>query len=386
VINVFQPALGPDEVNAVRDVFESGWIGNGPRTLTFERDFADVIGVDPSHVTSVNSCTEAIWLAIDVLGIGPGDEVVLPSISFVGVGNAVAGHGARPVFCDSDRRTLNPTVSHVAAKVSPKTRAVVVLHYGGYPGDTGAIADFCQDRDLILIEDAACALGSRVGRAACGTLGALGAWSFDAMKIVTMGDGGILYARDVAFVERVRRRAHLGMVNDSGMSQAALGQRWWEFEVDSFSRRSIVNDIAAAIGSAQLSRLGTFLARRRQVVELYNEAFAELGWLHLPPRPDNGHEVSNYMYWVQLSEPARDALAWHLYSREIYTTFRYFPLHLIPSFASEGERLPGAERAARTTLCLPLHQSLTDDDVAQVTSAVIEFGRTEGALITGPRD
>src|SRR5262249_24163054 len=154
-----------------------------PRTSTFERDFAEVIGVDPAHVTAVSSCTEAMWLSMDVLGVGPGDEVVLPSISFGGAGNAVAGHGARPAFCDSDVRTLTPTGSDVAAKVSPRTRAVLVLHYGGYPGDIGAIAEFCRDRELILFEDAACAFGSSYAGRACGTLGALGAWSFDAMKI-----------------------------------------------------------------------------------------------------------------------------------------------------------------------------------------------------------
>jgi aminotransferase len=212
-------------------------------------------------------------------------------------------------------------------------------------------------------------------------LGTFGAWSFDPMKAITMGDGGILYAADEAMAERMRRSAYLGMFQTDGISQAACGGQWWEFEVESHSRRSIINDIGAAIGSVQLRRLDAFLARRQEVVDHYDEAFAGLEWLDRPPPPASGDQVAHYLYWIQLPEEARDALALHLYSREIYTTFRYFPLHLVRAFASDGERLPGAERAASTTLCLPLDQSLTEDDVEQVTSAVIDFERTEGKLL-----
>jgi aminotransferase len=128
MINIFQPDLGQEELLAVKEVFESGWIGRGPRTHAFEAEFAERVGVDPKNVTSVNCCTEAMFLSMELLDVGPGDEVVLPSISFVGAGNAVAAQGARPVFCDSDPWTLNPGVSDVAAHVSPRTKAVLLLH------------------------------------------------------------------------------------------------------------------------------------------------------------------------------------------------------------------------------------------------------------------
>jgi dTDP-4-amino-4,6-dideoxygalactose transaminase len=380
VINVFQPSLGPEELLAVRDVFQSGWIGRGPRTLAFEKAFAGFIGVDPDHVTSVNSCTEALFLSMELLGITSQDEVIIPSISFVGAGNAIASRGASTVLCDSDPRTLNPTVEHVATRITPRTKAVLLLHYGGYPGDVAGIAELCRERGIALVEDAACALASRVRGRSCGAFGTFGAWSFDPMKLITMGDGGMLYGEDAAVIAEARRRAYLGMMQPSGVSQAQQGGRWWEFEVATFSRRSIVNDIGAAIGTVQLGHIDSFVARRRRVVAAYEEAFAGLEWLQRPPTVPFGHDVAPYLYWIQLPTEARDALAAHLYSQEIYTTFRYFPLHQIPAFASPHDHLPGAEQAARTTLCLPLHQSLDDGDIDRITSAVIDFAPMVAAL------
>jgi aminotransferase len=380
VINIFQPSLGAEELVAIGEVFKSGWIGRGPRTLAFERAFAGLIGVDPDNVTSVNSCTEALFLSMELLGITSQDEVIIPSISFVGAGNAVASRGARPVFCDCDPRTLNPTVEHVATRITPRTKAVMLLHYGGYPGEVDSIAELCWARGIALVEDAACGLASRVRGRACGTFGTFGAWSFDPMKLITMGDGGMLYGEDGAVMAEARRRTYLGMKQPSGVSQAKQGGRWWEFEVSTFSRRSIVNDIAAAIGTVQLGHIDSFIARRRMVVAAYEAAFAELQWLQRPPTVPLGHDVAPYLYWIQLASEARDALAEHLYSQAIYTTFRYFPLHLIPAFASPDDHLPGAEQAARTTLCLPLHQSLDDGDIERITAAVIDFAPTAAAL------
>src|ERR1039458_2137721 len=155
MINVFQPSLGTEELLAVSDVFQSGWIGRGPRTLAFERAFASFIGADPDNVTSMSSCTEALFLSMELLGITNHDEVILPSISFVGAGNAIAARGAKPVLCDSDPWTLNPTVDHVETRIPPKTKAVMLLHYGGYPGDIDGIAQLCHDRGIALVEDAA---------------------------------------------------------------------------------------------------------------------------------------------------------------------------------------------------------------------------------------
>ena len=373
MINVFQPTLGSRELDAVSDVFESAWLGRGPRTTDFEARFAHHLGVPAAHVRTIPSCTDGLFLSMELLGIEAGDEVILPSISFVGAANAIAAAGATPVFCDVDPRSLNPRVTDIEAVVSPRTRAILPLHYGGHPGDIVDIAAFAADRDLFLIEDAACSVASAVDGEACGVIGDIGVWSFDAMKILVTGDGGMIYVKDPERAAQLAPLTYLGMKESSGFSSAANSKRWWEFEVSSFSRRSITNDIAAAIGMVQLDRLEEFVARRREIHEAYESGLADLPWLELPPATPTGVTSSFYMFWVQLpSAVQRDALANYLLERDIYTTFRYYPLHLVEAYGHEGP-LPGAESAAGRTLCLPLHQGLDDRDVAQVVESVRNF-------------
>ncbi|MBW4722036.1 DegT/DnrJ/EryC1/StrS family aminotransferase [Saccharothrix obliqua] len=366
MINVFQPSLGEEELAAVREVFAGNWIGRGPRVAAFETAFADHLGVGREHVTSMNSCTEATFTALRLAGVGPGDDVVLPSVSFVGAANAVAAHGARPVFCDVDPRTLNPAVADVARAATPATRAVVVLHYGGYPGEVAGIARWCADRGIPLVEDAANAPASTVDGRACGLFGDFGVWSFDHGKIATAVDGGMFYARDPELVRRARKLAYLGLEEVSGHERAArAADRWWEVEVTSFSRRSVLNDVLAAIGAVQLRRLPEFLARRAEVVDRYDAALAGVPGVVTPPALPPGHRTSYYFYWVQFDSGVRDAVAADLYRAGVYTTFRYPPLHRVPRYGSAAV-LPGAERAAEHTLNLPLHQGLSDEDVDRV--------------------
>lgn len=363
MINVFQPSLGEEELDAVREVFATGWVGRGRRAEEFEAAFAAHLGVGREHVTSVNSCTEATFIAMSLAGVGPGTEVVIPSVSFVGAANAIAAHGARPVFCDVDPRTLNPTAGDVARAFGPSTRAVLLLHYGGHPGEAAEIARLCAERDVLLIEDAANAIASTVDGRACGTLGDFGVWSFDHGKIAVAVDGGMLYARDPELVRRASRLAYFGLVEPTGHQRAARSaSRWWEIEVESFSRRSVLNDVLAAIGTVQLRRLPEFLARRAEVVARYDAGLAGVSGLVLPPPAPPGHRTSHYFYWVQLDPRVRDDVAEDLYRAGVYTTFRYPPLHHVPLYGSDAV-LPGADLAAARTLNLPLHQSLSDDDV-----------------------
>lgn len=369
MINVFQPSLGEAELAAVGEVFASGWLGHGPRTERFEAAFAAHLGVPAGQTILINSCTAGLFLAMELLELGPGDEVVLPSISFVAAANAVAARGALPVFCDVDPRTLNPSVRQIADCVTERTRAVVVLHYGGYPGDIAGIAQYCRDRGLFLVEDAACAVASRAGGQACGTFGDLAVWSFDAMKVLVTGDGGMLYVRDPALAETARRMAYHGLRQSNGFANARVTHRWWELDVQHFARRLIGNDVTAAIGLVQLERLPSFVARRREVTEWYDRELAGLPGVLLPPALPEGHETSYYFYWVQLPPELRDRIAADLLADDVYTTFRYPPLHRVPAYGSAAT-LPNADHAAETTLCLPLHQSLDEADLRHVVTAL----------------
>ena len=368
-IDVFSNTLGDDETAAVHCVLQSRWLGRGKHCAAFEAKFAKHLGVDANHILLTNSCTSAIHIGLRALGIGPGDEVIIPSINFVAIPNAVIDLGAIPVFCDVDRHTLNTNANHVRSMLSNHTKLVFVLHYGGHPlGKPLEVPG-----DVFIAEDAANAVSSKWNSWNCGTLENMGVWSFDAMKILVMGDGGALYLSDPEALQRARALRYLGLPakRSSGIDSAKQRERWWEFQVEDYSGRHISNDILAAIGRVQLDKLHTFIARRKEVWETYQKELANVGDIILPPEPLPGCTSSYYLYWVQTDH--RDALAKHLYHKHnIYVTYRYFPLHLVRYYDARVN-LPNAEWVNEHTLNLPLHQNLSDSDIQRVINAVKEF-------------
>ncbi len=373
MINVFQPALGADELAALGRVFQSNWLGKGKLTAQFETDFATHLGVARNLVRSVNCCTEGLFQAIEVLGIGAGDEVILPTISFVGAANAIAARGAVPVFCDVDRRTLNATPETIAAKLTPRTKAALILHYGGLPGDLDGMHAVTSGAGITLIEDAACSVATRYKGRGAGTIGEIGVWSFDAMKILVTGDGAMTYWNTPELAQRAEEMMYLGMTTKSGFT-TSVDTRWWEFDISCYGRRSIMNDISSAMGLEQLRKLPDFIRRRREIHERYDTLLADLPWMELPPPVPAEAESSYYFYWLQMAPERRDQLAGWLRERGIYTTFRYYPLHWVAHYGAEVS-LPEAEAAARSTLCIPIHQSLSDNEVAEISDRIHEFGR-----------
>jgi aminotransferase len=373
MINIFQPALQHEELEAVQRVIESNWVGKGKLTDRFEADFARYTGVDRSLVRSVSSCTEGLFQSMTLLGIQPGDEVILPSISFVGAANAVAESGAKPVFCDVDRRTLNPTEELIEQKITPKTRAVMILHYGGMPCPMDEIVELVRRKEIALIEDSACSVASRYKGKACGTFGDIGVWSFDAMKILVTGDGGMIYCNSAEMAQRTEQQTYLGLLTKSGYS-GEVNTKWWEFDISCYGRRAIMNDIASAIGIEQLKKLPDFISRRNRIHEFYNHALSDVDWLQTPPDIPLWAQSSYYFYWIQTRSDIRDRLAKHLKDNGIYTTFRYYPLHWV-KFYGACTRLPYAEEAAQTTLCIPIHQSLSEEDVHKIVDSIREFGK-----------
>lgn len=364
--NIFQPSLGAEELEALRPVFEENWLGHGPRTRKFEAEFAAHLGVPAEQVIFINSATSGLFLSTELLDLGPQDDVVLPSISFVGAANAISARGCRPVFCDVDPRTLNPTAAQIERALTPRTKAVLILHYGGYPGDVAEIAALCEERGIRLIEDAACAVSSRVDGRMCGTFGDIAMWSFDAMKILVTGDGGMLYVKDPELAKRAHQLAYHGLGHVSGLSASAkVPSRWWELNVTAFGRRVVGNDMTAAIGSVQLRRLPDFIERRKDIAATYDRLLEGAEGIVPPPALPAGHTSSHYFYWVQLDTEIRDQVAADLLERDIYTTFRYAPLHKVPAYRSDVH-LPGADRGADRTLLLPIHQALDDTEVRTI--------------------
>lgn len=374
-IQVFQPTLGDDELQAVAETMRSNWIGPGPQVKQFRQLWADHIKVAAEQVVPTTSATEGLFSALKCLGLKPGDEVILPAISFVGAANAVAACGAWPVFCDVNRRTLNPEAEHILPHVRQNTKAIILLHYGGVPAAMDDIYTAIHERRGLwprLVEDCAIAPFSTYKGRPCGTWGDVGVWSFDSMKTISAGDGGMVYFDDEQMVELFGKEINFGLDVPSGY--ASQSDTWWQFTASRYGRKATMNDLTASILLVQYEKAKHYyLPRRRAIWRKYRERLSGLEWLTLPPEPGKRTQSSYSFYWVQLEK--RDELARYLRQHDVYTTFRYWPLNLLTVYGTQPI-CPNAEWAAQHTLLLPLHQGLSDGDVDRVCSLVCSFGAT----------
>lgn len=377
MINVFQPSLGEEELQEIKKVFESNWIGKGKQVSLFEENFAQYIGVPKSNLRSISCCTEGLFSILEVLKIGVGDEVILPSISFVGAGNAVANTGAKPIFCDVDKNTLNVRIQDIEEKITEKTKAVIVLHYGGIPCDIVNISKLLKEKNIYLIEDSACSVASKLNGKSLGTFGDFGVWSFDSMKILVTGDGSMVYSQNSDLAQKIEYNSYLGLKSKSGLENT-IDSKWWEFDIDGFGRRAIMNDISGALGNVQIKKLNSFISRRKEIHNYYDQNLCNLNWLQIPQKIAPNIESSYYFYWLQFErEDIRDGLASFLRVNGIYTTFRYYPLHWVERY-NDNSSLPNTEWAAKHTLCIPIHQSLSDSELEFIVQRIKQYG--EGVI------
>lgn len=370
MIQIFSNSLGEEELNAIRKVFESKWIGFAEESKLFEKEFGEKIGA--KNALAVNCCTAGLFMSMRILGIGPGDEVIIPTVNFIGVPNAVIRAGAKPVFADVDGKYLNILPSEIKRLRTKKTKAVFILHYGGHPCDMDELRKHCSG--LYILEDSANSILSKYKGKNCGTLGDIGCFSFDAMKMLCMGDGGIITVKDDKLFSKAMETRYLGIKNrQSGIdSLKEKKTRWWEIELASAENRYLTNDILCAIGRVQLKKLDSFIKRRKQIWFFYQEAFRDMACLEIPPYPLPDTESSYYLYWLRVKNGLRDKLASYLVENGVYCTFRYYPLHLIKQYGS-GESLPNAEKINDEALNIPLHQNLSDQDIEKVINTVREF-------------
>jgi aminotransferase len=373
MINIFQPQLGNEEVEAVRQVFASNWVGKGRLTKEFEEKFAKSVGVLPVNMRSTNCCSEGLFLSMRLFGIKKDDEVIMPTISFVGAGNAVCAHGAKLILCDVDRRTLNVRAKDIEEKMTKKTKAIMLIHYGGVPCEMDEILNLAAKNNVYVIEDSACSIVSTYKGKFCGTIGNMGMWSFDAMKILVCGDGSMLYLKEEAMAQKAEQLMYFGLESKSGFSNS-IDSKWWEYELSCYGHRSIMNDITAAIALEQLKKLPEFISKRKRIHNIYSEQLESLSWITLPQPLPAYCTSSYYFYHIQVKDGIRDNLAAFLRKNGIYTTFRYYPLHWVKYYGID-DILKNAELAANTTLCIPIHHSLTDNDVDIIISKIKAFGK-----------
>jgi len=362
MINVFGSLMGPEELAEIRTSLEAQWIGIGPKTAAFEKSFAERLGL-PGLVL-LDSGSNSLHMAVKLLDLPLGSEIIVPSFTWIACAHAVVLCGHKPVFCDVDLDTHNVTAKTVEAARTKNTRAVMVVHYAGLPVRVDEIAAL----GLPVIEDAAHAVDSRLKGKACGGLGDVGIFSFDAIKNLAMGEGGGLTAKDPARIERARRLRYCG-IGKSGFEASASKDRWWEYTVTDFFPKMLPSDIAASIGLAQLRKLDKMQGKRKGIWEAYQTEFASLPWLTRPQDAPPDAKHSYFTYCVRVSGGRRDAFAKYLYENGIYTTLRYHPLHLNEIYASTA-KLPVSERLNEEALSLPLHPGLSPDDVAKIIGAV----------------
>lgn len=370
VIQVFQPMLGEDELAAISKVFERNWPGRGQEVDSLEEEFARFLGVNRKHVLTTNSCTEAMFQILNLVAKA-GDEVILPTISFVGAANAIVGQGMKAVFCDVDSKTGNATLERIKAVLTPKTKAILIQHFGGLPAEIHKIASWASEREIVLIEDAAGAMGSVYQDQPCGTFGDFGVWSLDAMKMVVAGDGGVIFAKSTEKAAALRERMYMGLSNVSGASSAGQQKRWWEFDVSYPGRRSIMNDISAAIARVQLRKLNENLKIRKRNAELYFKLLKDVPSIGMPLE-DFTDNLSHYFFPVSVPASKRDGLAEYLNDHGIYTTFRYFPLNRVPLYGAQNLEFLNSDEFAATTLLLPQHVGLVIEDVEFVAGVVVQ--------------
>lgn len=371
-IPVMRPLLGEEEAAAVAEVVRSGWVAQGPRVAEFEKAFAASVGA--AHGVAVSSCTTGLHLCLHLLGVGLGDEVVVPSFSFIATANAVRYCGATPVFADVLRSSGNLDPASVAAVLTPRTKAVMAVHQGGQPCDVDALRAVCGE--VPVIEDAACAAGSVLRERPVGTGALLAAWSFHPRKLLTTGEGGMVTTDDAEWAARLRRLREHGM-SVSAADRHASGKVVLEsYAETAFNYR--MTDLQAAMGLVQLGRLPGMVARRRELVARYRELLAPLD---VRPVADPPFGASNHQsFWVELPDGApavADVLA-GLAAAGVSGRRGIMAAHREPAYAGHPHApLPVTEHLTTRTLILPVHHELTEADQRRVVDAL-----TDALLLT----
>jgi dTDP-4-amino-4,6-dideoxygalactose transaminase len=371
------PDITEEEIDAVVDTLRSGWITTGPKVAQFEREFAKYIGADAS--LALNSCTGGLHVALAALGIGAGDEVITTTMTFCSSVNVIEHVGARPVLADVSPDALTIDLQRIAEAITPRTKAILPVHYAGHPADMAPILDLARQHQLYVIEDAAHALPASYRGHTVGTLGDLTAFSFYATKNLTTGEGGMLTGKPET-IDRARLFSLHGMNKDAWKRYSASGT--WFYEVVEAGFKYNMTDVQAAIGLVQLRRLDAMQARRREIVARYHAAFSMMPEVQIP------------------SELAEVQSAWHLYvlrlnleqltidrarfidelkRRNIGTSVHFIPVHMHPYYARKygfhADDFPVAHCEYWRVVSLPLYSRLSDADVDDVIGAVADTVR-----------
>jgi dTDP-4-amino-4,6-dideoxygalactose transaminase len=369
------PDIGEAEIAEVVDTLRSGWVTTGPKTRRFEEDFSAFLGDPTLHSLAVNSATAGLHLALEALGIGPGDEVITTTHTFTATAEVVRYLGADVVLVDIDPATLCIDIAAVEAAITPKSKAVIPVHYGGRAADMKALLALAHRHGLKVVEDAAHALPTTCGGRLIGTLESdATVFSFYANKTITTGEGGMVVTRDDALAARIKTMRLHGISRDAFDRFTAKVPSWY-YEIVAPGFKYNLTDIASAIGIHQLKRAHEFQRRRQAIARTYDDALVGMPF-ELPPQPGAGDLHSWHLYVVRLTDDApigRDALIERLFAAGIGCSVHYIPLHLQPywreRYGLTPAQFPCSQRAYERSVSLPIYNGMASADVDRVAAA-----------------
>lgn len=361
--------VGEEEKQAISQVINEGYLGMGQTVMLFEKDL-EAFFSNKTNVVCVNTGTSALQLAIQACGIGYGDEVIAPSITYVASFQAISATGAKPVACDIDLDTGCMSIQDAESKLSPKTKAIMYVHYASGIGNRDSVFALAKKYGLRVIEDAAHSFGGYYKGERIGESGDLICFSFDGIKNITCGEGGAVVSSDKKVTEKVRDLRLLGVKKDSDNRYA--GKRSWDFDVDDQGWRYHMSNINAAIGRVQLKKLNEFSEKRRSLVKLYMNHLQDLPLKFLNLDLDN---IMPHIFTILVNEQHRNNLREFLQTNNIETGVQYKPNHLLTKYRTEYD-CPNAVKFGNCILSLPLHAHLNHNDIQRITNQIKRYYKT----------
>jgi perosamine synthetase len=373
IIQISLPSTGEEEWQACREPLMSGWLTQGPKVAAFEKAFAERHSV--KHALATTSCTTGLHLILAAMGIGPGDEVIIPSFTWVATANVVLYCGATPVLVDVDRITNNIDPADVARKITSKTRAVIVVHLFGLCADMDAIRAVVP-ANVKIIEDAACAAGASYKGKSVGTLGDAAAFSFHPRKSITTGEGGMVTTNDDQLAEMANMlRNHGASISEEQRHNGPRPYLLPEFNLLGYNYR--MTDLQGAVGLVQLAKLDRFIEERQRWAEFYHNELASIGWLRMPVFPENGtHAWQAFVTYVdpqKVPMPRNDIME-RLQAAGISTRPGTHAVHMLgyyrDRFALNPDSLPGARDCNANTMAIPLHNRITKEDYEYIVETL----------------
>lgn len=361
MINVFGSKTGNEEIDEISSSIQNNWMGMGKKVAEFEQEFGKHIGAD---FLMVDSGSNALMMAVKLLNLQPGSEIILPSFTWVACAQAILLNGHKPVFADVELDSQNISRRTIDQVLTSDTKAIMVVHYAGKPVDMNPILEL----GLPVIEDAAHAVNSSVNGVKCGTLGDVGIYSFDSVKNLATPEGGGITCKNG--IEKAKYLRYCG-IGKSGFQSISAKNRWWEYDIKDVFPKMLPNDICAGIGLVQLKNLETHQKIRKQIWEFYQSELKISGIIR-PVDALPGEMHSYFTYFIRLESGNRDDLARYLLDNGIYTTVRYHPLHMNNIYQSQVT-LKNCEILNEQGLNLPLHPSLKEEDIVLIMKKIKRF-------------